>query len=366
MKILFYTDTHFGESGSFSYPTASGYTSRLDTTLALHSWLGDVLDDRRPDVVINGGDLYKSQGVIEAKALSACTLAMTQLIERGRSAGIKQHYILLGNHDFVTKNHLVTSIDWLDAIPGCKLVRFLSEEDGLVLCPYYHTTEEVWDDLQAMASTSKVYFGHMSLSGVFDGMNRTPREYVGLPAHESGLSTSWLSQNFKMSFNGHHHVPQRPYENVLLPGSLQQFTVSEVDYLPSMKRGVWLLDTDTLKLTFIENRISPRIVKVFFYDELRSLDDNCCVVFHHVSEKDDKSLIEKELKRFTGSQYVSPRVRATVADNEKAKALMQETSSPEELYSTYIEELKLESEDLKSALLAEGVSIIQKAKAQLA
>jgi DNA repair exonuclease SbcCD nuclease subunit len=372
-KIIFYTDTHFGNSGDFSHPSSSGYSTRLDYTMALHQWVLDLVTEHEPDIIINGGDLYKSQGTIEAKAISACTVTMTNMAEKVPNI---PHYVLLGNHDFITTDRSVSSIDWLEKLPPFILIKETQVVDlpsydlSLVLCPYYHDDSEALRDVLAAAKlcrcNKKMFFGHLNLRGVVESVTRTPGGFSEYKLDKGDskdfVDCKTLSSLFDYSFNGHHHVPQQPFSNVILPGSLQQFTVTEFDY--NMRRGVWLIDTDKNTTRLIPNMISPRISKVFSLKQLDSLEDNCYVIYNHIDQNENRDVINSALKRFISTRVLSPSgVSPTLASNSLVDSIAgaQHMSSVEHMLESYMDSIYKDSPELKQMSL----DILNKAKSLL-
>lgn len=367
-KILFYTDTHFGNTGDFSHPSASGYSTRLDYTIALHQWILDLVEEHQPDLIVNGGDLYKSQGTIEAKAISACTATMTNIARKCPSI---PHFVLLGNHDFITTDRSISSIDWLEKLPPFTLVKETTvvEDFGfsMVLAPYFHTEQESYESVQeALAQCThqtKVFFGHLNLRGVIESVTRTPAGFSEYKLEGSDnkkfVDCKLLSSSFTFAFNGHHHVPQQPFTNVILPGSLQQFTVTEFDY--GMRRGVWIIDTDKQTTKLIPNYISPRITKVFKLSQLDELEDNTNVIYTHIDSTEQKPIIEKALERFQSSRILSTAGLVTKDKDDSTPQLNLESSSPEETFEKYVDSLFKDSPEIKQL----GLSFITKAKAAL-
>jgi len=367
-KILFYTDTHFGNTGDFSHPSNSGYSTRLDYTIALHEWIINLIDEHSPDIIVNGGDLYKSQGSIEAKAISACTTSMTNFARRC-SLEIP-HYVLLGNHDFISTDRSICSIDWLEKLPPFQLIKQTEviECDGfsMVLAPYFLHDEEAYESvaqaLKRCEQNTKLFFGHLTIHGVIDSVSRTPTGFSPFKLEHGSskkvVDTSFLSKNFTFAFNGHHHVPQRPFTNVILPGSLQQFTVTEFDY--DLRRGVWLIDTEKKTTELIPNYISPRIVKAFSLSDIDSLEDNCCVIYNHIHKNEDKATIQKALERFVASRILSSSGLVTKEESDKTVGLQLdvEAISFEETFGTYMDNVFTGQENVKNL----GLKLLTQAK----
>ena len=365
MKILWYTDTHFGLSGAFSRPSSSGYTSRLDETLELHSWVADLVKEHQPDLTIHGGDIYKPQIVLHGVEVSASTRGTSKVVRAS-----KMHLTLLGNHDYITKDTKVTAIDWLDEKEGSKVIKMVDfmevpdEDVLLVFCPYVWDYSHVVRKMEEELSRDYkdiYFFGHAEIGGALNSMvmdlgsGETHKHYS---ENSNSVPVDLLSQ-FTMAFNGHHHIPQKPAENVYLTGSLQQFTVTE--YSPDMPRGVYILDTETKELEFIENKITPEIVRVENnLEKLGPLPDNTYVIYYYNPKDIEKEDLIPHLQRF--KDY-----KAKPIGTEKFKPISSvDFESKEEdyagMYKEYLETVAFDSKEMEKEVRERGLKTVKKAE----
>lgn len=370
MKILWYTDTHFGYSGAFSRPSSSGYTTRLDDTLELHRWIATQVKEHQPDLAINGGDIYKPQINLHGLEVSASIRGTNQVIKAS-----PMHITLLGNHDYIGRDTRVTAIDWLNELPKSKLIKTIDYMDfpekdpdlALVFCPY------VWDydfavkrmkELLKDRDFKKVYyFGHAEIRGALNSVVLD----LGTGEHKEHKATSanavpveFLSE-FTMAFNGHHHIPQRPEPNVYLTGSTQQFTVTE--YAPEEKRGVYLIDTDKATVQVIENRITPEIVRVEKNkDRLSDLPDNTYVIYYYDASQDTPESLQPLLSRFKGHK-----LRMIGSDKFKPITAVDFESQDEDhigIYEEYLNTVAFDTKELQESVEKSGKALIKKAQTQ--
>jgi len=372
MKILWYTDTHFGLSGAFSRPSSSGYTTRLDETLELHQWITKKVKEYDPDLVVNGGDIFKPQVVMHGMEVSAASRGTARVVKAS-----KMHLTLLGNHDYISRDTKVTSIDWLDELPNSKVIRqidFMEADDGkslIIFCPYLweyswaiKKIETIIEDAGGLDTYDNLYFfGHAEVGGALNTVSvdlGSGEEKEHYSNNQNSIPPEWLSNLFHYAFNGHHHIPQEPEPNVFLSGSAQQFTVTEYA-TEEMARGIYILDTESKDLEFIENKISPKIVRVENnLDKLEEIDSNSYVMFYYKPKEFDKEELIPNFKRFKGFQLkqISPdKFRPITSVDFKSK---DEDNTG--IYKEYLGTVAFEDENLEKQVEKKGLEIIKEAE----
>lgn len=360
MKILWYTDLHFGRNGAFSYPSPSGYTTRLDETLRLHRWIEDLVEERNPDIVINGGDIFKPQVMIHASEVSSSIKGTAGIIKKS-----KQHITLLGNHDYLSRDTKVTSVDWVEEFENSSLVRTVDsfevdENTLIILIPYVWDYSFVEKKVSDMAKGyEKVFvFGHAEIIGAVDSVVMdmgSGEKSEHLSSSKNSLSPTFLSQ-FTMAFNGHHHIPQKLKDNVILTGSVQQFTVTEAEQ--EIPRGVYILDTETNDVEFLENNISPKIFRVEnSIETLKDLPKNNYVVYYANVDDTDFDALIPELQKFRAHQLkkINPK---------KFRPLTKvEFKSRDEdyigIYKEYLDTLSFKDQELGKTIEKRGENLIK-------
>lgn len=360
MRILWYTDTHFGRNGAFSFPSPSGYTTRIDETLRLHRWIKDLIVEKDPDLVINGGDIFKPQVTIHASEVSSSIKGTAMIIKNS-----KQHITLLGNHDYLSRDTKVTAVDWVEEFDNSSLVKTVDSfevDDNtlIILIPYVWDYSYVEKKVAEMAKGyEKVFvFGHAEIIGAVDSVVMdmgSGEKSEHLSSSKNSLSPTFLSQ-FTMAFNGHHHIPQKLKENVVLTGSIQQFTVTEAEQ--EIPRGVYIIDTETNNVSFYENNVSPKIFRVENnIDVLKELPKNNYVVYYANVDNTDFDALMPELKKFRAYQLkkINPK---------KFRPLTKvEFKSRDEdyvgIYKEYLETLSFQDQNMGKEIEKRGERLIK-------
>ena len=307
MRVLWYSDLHISGSGDFSRPSASGYTTRIDDAFRAASWISDVIVSKKIDLVVNGGDIFKHQGALQSLDFSAAVKFLTIVDSACREVEASQ-VVLLGNHDYISNDRRICATDFVDSLPNSRLIRdieLVEIGDGWFgFIPYlldWSILTTYWDTFRRYTENGiPVYlFGHMDLNGVINA-NVNSRQILST----SGISPETLSKICTFCFNGHHHIPQivGGKKNIILSGSLQQFTVSEA--AGNFSRGLYILDTEKKSCEHLPvGSLLSEILTVSSLEDLRGIDRNNYIVFRY-SDHLSREEAEEILKEFRGYRMI--------------------------------------------------------------
>lgn len=334
MKILFYTDLHFRYNGDFFKISKSGHSNLLEELTSSLTWFENQIEEHKPDMVVCGGDIYHQMNSLDSHTVTVSFSALKRLCDVCNTYKA-QHNILLGNHDFISENRDVSIIDFLNEFPNTQVVNELTKVDNLVFCPYYFSKENLSIPESILSQNSKsIFFGHLSLQGgyykQFKKINQTLAEC-------EFQSLTEQVKSFKLAFNGHHHIPQ-VMGNVIFPGSFIQVNIDEPEL--NLKRGVYLIDSETFQYQLIPNTQYSRMFRTYSLEELSQIPDNSYVYFGY----EDSELIQKalpELKRFLGhrtEKLSSNKNKKSVVSNVETSTL-----SNAELLEHYLSKIEIKS-----------------------
>ncbi len=338
-EIFIYGDIQFGYSGEFSYPSVTGYSTRLDNTLGVASWLCQLIEANKPKMVVSLGDVLEAMLMIDAASLSAAAKGMGMISQTCAKLGIK-HYVVLGNHDLCTESRSVYSTEFLNFYPNTQVVSELLVDDTLkiALIPYINDTELFLNTVKDIPSDFRL-FTHIDLAGI----QLTGSGYKS----EEGIDPKSLTR-FKLVVNGHIHIPSKVSNNIIDLGSIIQTQYDQM--AKDLPRGVMLLD-DGDKYSMIPNIISPIIARVSKIEELKDLPDNSYVIYEN---KDmDEALLSSMLSRFAKFRINKKRDLQPIQDNTTFQS-----SDPHGLFEEYIGQLRTTLD--KDTLKKEGVAVINK------
>lgn len=262
------------------------------------------------------------------------------------SEKFKEVHIIIGNHDTYHKNtnKVNTPEKLLKCYDNFKFYRNPQELDlyGMksLILPWICDDNKEESNKLVESSLADIVFGHLEIMGcsMFKGIENT----------DKGFNQSTLKK-FKKVLSGHYHLKS---------------TTGNIEYLGSPvatkwkeafdKRGFHLLDTETLKLAFIENPDSP-FVQIDYSDN--SLDE-----IPNVKDKIVRLIVKKKSSESSYLQFLekleeqNPAELTPMDEVSMASALGDdEDHSGLDLFSLmdlYIDRQEFESpkEDLKKSL----------------
>lgn len=219
------------------------------------------LDKHHITEVFNLGDVFERR-----RYCNAATLEFYRREYRKEMASreIFEH-ILLGNHDIYYNDSSDVSIvaEICDNAPFTRVYRDITDVIAvggrrILLVPWLPQgyTPEVKNRIQR--ASASVVLGHLELAGF--------PMYRGMEPCEQGESVETF-EKFELVLSGHYHHAST-YGAIHYIGS--PFHLTWNDY--GDDRGFYLLDTDTLEMTFIKNTYS-RFKKVVYNDVTNTVDD---------------------------------------------------------------------------------------------
>lgn len=250
-KIGIYSDVHISHNSSIM-PTFLGeyddkYTTRLKMCIDSMKWAYKQFKDNNVDIIINCGDTFNSH-TVSSDELSA----MTDIIGEVNIPLTFPNYTLIGNHDKF--NNMFNSLYWMQLLEDTTLVNdyvHLSYDDTDIYCISFYDAPEFIDKIQEMLNTyprecsKAILFMHGDINGSW---------LSGTKRIENHIPTDFLTQYFDMVINGHIHCHEKIYnqndKEIFNIGSLTSHSFADSNnHIPAC----WILDTNTRKLTCIEN-----------------------------------------------------------------------------------------------------------------
>jgi hypothetical protein len=243
MKFLFYSDLQIDRSNTM-------YAEFVQSTL---THLASVVQERKPDYLINLGDVLDGFGHVTVQDLTYTYDWMEYLgdLMQGRGLPSPRHWILKGNHDIGDKEGLHSTVHVL----SCDMMNEVHKElntpeiEGfghVLVIPYTNNYASVRAELEKMRGLPvKAIFAHT--------------DWIGIrPSIKSGhISTDGLDAGRFADlfpdvpiFTGHYHTPMA-IGNLNVVGSPLYKDFSDV--LTDLPRGFLLWDTEAKEIERIEN-----------------------------------------------------------------------------------------------------------------
>lgn len=221
--ILFYSDQHLRDFGSFppfNTDGPHGMTKELWNIVKGFFWVADRIEELKPEMVINSGDIFHSNEYISVRTLHGASIAFERILQA--CAKVKcSHIILPGNHDIYSQGSafdMVTSASILrgyGAVKSKPTVLKLKSGFRVGLVPYTHDYNEAVLSLADMSAKSDLMVTHLDFEGA---------------SYESGTeSLSKLTPHFDVPVvSGHLHKTQK-IGSVSYVGSLVQHRFGQYD-----------------------------------------------------------------------------------------------------------------------------------------
>lgn len=280
MRILLFADVHWSASSSITTRFGSNYTTRLEMLLRSMNWVNETAIKENCSMMICAGDMMDKSNCSDIELTALADIQWNNL----------PCYFLCGNHEssdaslrfstvkcLETKNHII--------ITSPKIVKLDEANQELELCflPYVVECDRkpLIDYFGEKLEYKRVIISHNDIAGI----------NYGPVISKTGFSLDEIESNADLFLNGHIHNSEFISEKILNLGSLSahNFSNDSLNY----KYGCWILDTDTLKLDFIENPYAYNFYKLQVDCEsdilcLEKLKNNAVI-----SVKCEQSLVEK-------------------------------------------------------------------------
>lgn len=238
MRCLIYSDVHWSKISSLVRGRGQEFSDRLEKLIDSLNFAENLADTLEVDKIICLGDFFDSPTVEEEEITALNKVKWSE----------KTHQFLVGNHESSLHDLRYNSANILKKY-GFEIITDIVKEGNIVYIPYI--PNKVREDFNYYVSDSNsIVFSHNDIAGIQFG------EFCTV----DGFDLEEISKGCKIFLNGHIHNQGKFKDNVYNVGSLtaHNFTNDSFKY----KYGVWVFDTDTLDLQFIENPYSFKFFKI--------------------------------------------------------------------------------------------------------
>ena len=262
MNVLIYSDVHFSQDSSIVRSMGEKYSTRLEYLIKSLNWVEELAKKEHCFYIFNLGDMFDKPN-LNAQELTA--LKEVKWTDR-------PHYILVGNHDSNVTSLKYSSAEIFKSLNvfGNSNFNVISEptmfcnngtNSQFLLLPYI--TEDnrknlkeycKWNDYE-----NKIILSHNDIKGFQFGKFKSPE----------GFDIEEIGNNCDLYLNGHLHTPSFLTKKIVNVGNLCGQNFSEDNF--KTKHGAWILDTDTLSLTFYENPYALNFYKIEINEKYPSL-----------------------------------------------------------------------------------------------
>ena len=357
MRIFMYSDLHISRTSSIMPLTSSinKYTYRQNMILELGKYLENIIDEQKPDLIINLGDTFDNHTITSYDIDIA-----SKFFECFRMFNIP-HIVLVGNHEMINQDfnaiEILNNINNITVISEPStvntdiilLTKLSLQQPNVKLaflpyCDYRDILEFPEGDF---------LFSHQDIQG------SCIRGDFKLP---NGINQNDLSK-YKLVFNGHIHKSSI-MKNIINVGSISTHSFSDdQENVPKC----YIFDTNTLDLTTYKPTCCPLFRKVEIkkniselYAFMDQLDKNYKYILHIICPfelKDEiKSFIEqnefvinsrisiigsiKEVKEENKNNTINLSSNIDILQNFKDFLNITDLKYPLELYADVLKEVK--------------------------
>lgn len=347
MKILFFTDLHMCPRASIINKWGTKYPSRLENCIKSLNWLEQLAVEQDCKYIINLGDFFDKPD-LSSETITACNEIEWSDI---------MHYSIVGNHDASTSTLLFNSVNSL-AADRHKIITqpevLLLDDCDIFFLPYVvecdrkPLQEYFLDNNQKPIITGKprIILSHNDISGI----------QLGPVISKTGFAIEEIEANCDLFLNGHLHNGQAISDKVINLGNLtgKDFGEDASKY----SHNVAILDTKTLKLTFIENPYAFNFYKIQIdtdadLKQLKNLKANSVV-----SIKCDSTMVDKTKQQITELDNIIESRLIVVKKYEESSEAGTEIDLTVDHLARFIECCKANIED--TVLLDEEISEVCK------
>lgn len=264
MKIFMYSDLHISKTSSI-LPLSSvnpKYTYRQNMIIKLGQYLADVIDQEKPDLIVNLGDTFDQHTITSYDVDVA-----SEFFNCFKYLNIP-HVVLVGNHEMINADF--NAIQILNNIDNITVITEPCTVDSKILLAEYNKDIDENYEYPKLAfmpyrefrdivefPDGDFLFSHLDIKGM------SVRSGYDL---EDGVSTDTLTK-YKLVFNGHIHKPSIK-GNIVNVGSISTHSFSDDD---SSVPQCYVFNTDSLNLVTYKPNTCPLFRKFSINNNLTEL-----------------------------------------------------------------------------------------------
>ncbi|KAI1212620.1 P-loop containing nucleoside triphosphate hydrolase protein [Annulohypoxylon truncatum] len=241
----------------------------LDRVIRTADWIASIPHEYNISRAIICGDIFTARTSQPTNVLAACYRFLDKL-----ASAVPHMNIILGNHDLAYRRDYTTSA--LEPLANARLAPFVTVHreiachnwDGrrVLVMPFREDQGEIIRcirDLDPNIAAKTVGFGHLAINRAITQKHIIDPEtgMAGLPSRYPGLTSASEFAPLARTFTGHFHSHQTifqaankqhqdPRGSVTYIGAPLQLTWAD---LFDTRRGVILLDPETLETEFVDN-----------------------------------------------------------------------------------------------------------------
>lgn len=354
MRIAAFGDTHLHNWPSYATINKYGINSRLWDGLYCLDQVSEIIEKRKIDVLLTGGDETHVRRSVPTAVLNGLHDKLVVFAEQ------VPIFMIPGNHQQITRDgdihslHIFRNINNITVLdnPSIYPITIGNETITLAAIPYSENTEQIREFMLTHAPKSpenNIFLGHLGVNGAIIGS-----DFVYKSMYDVNLA-DLHPDKFEFGFLSHFHKHQYLAPNFAYIGSTYALNWSERE-----AKGIMVYDTKIKKSEFIELK-SPKFVEVEEKDLNNSnhLDDNFVrVVSTRLWSEDERESTRIQYKART-LEVVKPQA-AVNANALVPRINLDSFTSVEDMVQEYVKSNLISKEGLDDEyLISLGRSILE-------
>jgi DNA repair exonuclease SbcCD nuclease subunit len=296
--------------------------NRFDLALRFLTWLDKLIEEQKPDLVVNLGDTWDTHAVLRSEVACEFMKHVYNVLDQNIP-----YVYLLGNHDQFrpgdSKYHAM--LTYKGKIPNLYVIDEITDLFGITFVPYQHNGASFPN------TTLPIVVAHQTFLGA---------DYGPIRATEGVDATT--VKGHEIIISGHIHT-RSVLGSVIYVGSPFSQSASDVDQI----KGITIFDTGTFAQTFIQTPLPAWRKLCVVLSQHSSVEEAHKVICESVKDSKDHWVIElegpkAEIVGYLGSkEYIEAianvdiKVKTKFTDKEKKKISI-EAKSMEHIVSEYI------------------------------
>jgi DNA repair exonuclease SbcCD nuclease subunit len=135
MSLLLFTDLHLHDFSQFRVPDTEFGSSRVRSQILSLKWIAEVVEERKPDIVVFGGDFVEDRRRIDWSVYNRGYNEIKRIASIVRSYG-GEFFLLRGNHDAYGMAEHQSAVFPVSGISGIRVVSNPQRLAGIKFIPY--------------------------------------------------------------------------------------------------------------------------------------------------------------------------------------------------------------------------------------
>ncbi|MFW6008907.1 MAG: metallophosphoesterase [archaeon] len=233
MKSVVLSDTHIGRR--------NGDPRELEVSENFFNWVCEISEQKNIERLIFLGDWHDNR-----KSITIPSIHKSYEIINNVKDAFKDIFLVVGNHDlYYNDRYIPNSIDIFHSIENVNIIATNTVIENMLFIPWIFDNGDI-EDIENNNYNVDIVLGHLPINDII--LNRS-----GSKSKNNMLKQSHF-KNYRLVLSGHYHQYGQ-YGNIIYIGAPYHMSFND-----SGKRGIWILDNETMDMQFIEYEHAPKYV----------------------------------------------------------------------------------------------------------